>query len=163
MADATNRRHGYPFTNCTDCGPRYTITRSIPYDRKTTSMACFAMCPDCAAEYSDPLDRRFHAQPNACPVCGPKVWLAEPSGETLAEGDPALARLARELAAGRIAAIKGLGGFHLACDATDDAAVAELRRRKTAPPSPLRSWSRTLPPCGGWPRPGPSARPQRPF
>jgi hydrogenase maturation protein HypF len=137
MADTTNRRHGYPFTNCTDCGPRYTITRSIPYDRKTTSMACFTMCPDCAAEYSDPLDRRFHAQPNACPVCGPKVWLTAPSGEILAEGDPALARLARELAAGRIAAVKGLGGFHLACDATDDAAVAELRRRKNRPAKPF--------------------------
>jgi hydrogenase maturation protein HypF len=137
MADAANRRHAYPFTNCTDCGPRYTITRSIPYDRKTTSMACFAMCPDCAAEYADPLDRRFHAQPNACPVCGPKVRLTDASGAVLARDDAALAGLARELAAGRIAAVKGLGGFHLACDAASDAAVAELRRRKNRPAKPF--------------------------
>jgi len=137
MADPGNRRHAYPFTNCTDCGPRYTITRSIPYDRATTSMACFPMCPDCAAEYADPLDRRFHAQPNACPVCGPHVRLTDASGATLAQGDAALAALARELAAGRIAAIKGLGGFHLACDATSDAAVGELRRRKDRPAKPL--------------------------
>ncbi|MDQ7831180.1 MAG: carbamoyltransferase HypF [Desulfovibrionaceae bacterium] len=137
MADPANRRHGYPFTNCTDCGPRYTITRSIPYDRASTSMACFPLCPDCAAEYADPLDRRFHAQPNACPVCGPQVRLTDASGATLAEGDPALARLARELAAGRMAAIKGLGGFHLACDAASDAAVGELRRRKNRPAKPF--------------------------
>ncbi|NDY56885.1 carbamoyltransferase HypF [Desulfovibrio sulfodismutans] len=137
MADPANRRHNYPFTNCTDCGPRYTITRSIPYDRATTSMACFPMCPDCAAEYADPLDRRFHAQPNACPVCGPKVWLTDAAGTTLAEHDPALAALARELAAGRIAAVKGLGGFHLACDAGSDAAVAELRQRKNRPAKPF--------------------------
>ncbi|QLA19498.1 carbamoyltransferase HypF [Desulfolutivibrio sulfoxidireducens] len=137
MADPANRRYRYPFTNCTDCGPRYTITRSIPYDRATTSMACFPMCPECAAEYADPLNRRFHAQPNACPVCGPKVWLTDASGATLAEHDPALAALARELAAGRIAAIKGLGGFHLACDAGHDDAVATLRQRKSRPSKPF--------------------------
>jgi hydrogenase maturation protein HypF len=137
MADPANRRHGYPFTNCTDCGPRYTITRSIPYDRATTSMACFPMCPECAAEYADPLNRRFHAQPNACPVCGPRVWLTDAAGATLAEHDPALAALARELAAGRIAAVKGLGGFHLACDAASDAAVATLRERKSRPSKPF--------------------------
>lgn len=98
MRDPANRRYRYPFTNCTDCGPRYTITHSIPYDRATTSMSCFPLCPDCAAEYNDPLDRRFHAQPNACPVCGPKVWLASApegapriSGPSLPKGSTPLA------------------------------------------------------------------------
>ena len=137
MADPENRRYRYPFTNCTNCGPRYTITRSIPYDRATTSMSCFPMCPDCLAEYENPLDRRFHAQPNACPVCGPKVWLTAPGGETLAEGDEALRLTARALAQGKIAAIKGLGGFHLACNAASDAAVSALRERKRRPSKPL--------------------------
>lgn len=130
MADPGNRRFRYAFTNCTDCGPRYTITRSIPYDRPATSMACFPLCPECAAEYHDPLDRRFHAQPNACPACGPRLWLADRDGERLAEGDAAIRAAARELAAGRILGLKGLGGFHLACDAASDAAVDELRARK---------------------------------
>ena len=137
MAAPDNRRYRYPFTNCTNCGPRYTITRSIPYDRPATSMACFPMCPDCQAEYENPLDRRFHAQPNACPVCGPKVWLTDKAGAHLAEGDAALQRLAAHLAAGDVAAIKGLGGFHLACDATNQTAVAELRKRKNRPAKPL--------------------------
>lgn len=137
MADPDNRRFGYPFTNCTNCGPRYTITRSIPYDRATTSMACFPLCEACRAEYENPLDRRFHAQPNACPVCGPRVWLTDRQGARLAEGPQALERLARELAEGAICAVKGLGGFHLACDAANEAAVAELRRRKTRPAKPL--------------------------
>lgn len=104
------RRFHYPFTNCTNCGPRYTITRSIPYDRASTSMACFPMCPDCRAEYTDPLDRRFHAQPNACPVCGPRVWLADREGARLAEGEEALVETARLLRDGRIMAMKGPGG-----------------------------------------------------
>lgn len=137
MTDPANRRYRYPFTNCTNCGPRYTITRSVPYDRETTSMACFPLCPDCAAEYADPADRRFHAQPNACPVCGPKVWLTDASGTRLAEGDAAIRRLARALADGAIAAVKGLGGFHLLCDATNDAVVRELRRRKHRPSKAL--------------------------
>jgi hydrogenase maturation protein HypF len=137
LLDPNDRRHLYPFTNCTNCGPRYTITRSIPYDRPGTCMACFPMCPDCEREYRDPLDRRFHAQPNACPVCGPRVWLADEGGTTLAEADQALRELARFLAGGGIAAIKGLGGFHLACDATDQAAVRQLRRRKGRPHKPL--------------------------
>jgi hydrogenase maturation protein HypF len=137
MADPGNRRFEYPFTNCTDCGPRYTITRSIPYDRPATSMACFPLCPECAAEYHDPLDRRFHAQPNACPVCGPRLWLADREGKPLAEGREAIRQAARELAAGRILAPKGLGGFHLACDATSDAAVDELRSRKQRKAKPL--------------------------
>ena len=137
MNDPANRRFEYPFTNCTNCGPRWTITRSIPYDRPVTSMACFPMCPECAREYHDPADRRFHAQPNACPVCGPRVWLTDREGTRLAEGPEALRRLAQELAAGRIAAIKGLGGFHLSCDASDARATAELRRRKERPAKPL--------------------------
>lgn len=137
MFDPADRRYLYPFTNCTNCGPRWTITRSIPYDRPFTSMACFPMCPECGREYHDPADRRFHAQPNACPVCGPKVRLTDRAGGLLAEGPEALTILARELAAGRIAAIKGLGGFHLSCDACDAASTAELRRRKHRPAKPL--------------------------
>lgn len=140
MRDPANRRYRYPFTNCTDCGPRYTITHSIPYDRATTSMSCFPLCPDCAAEYNDPLDRRFHAQPNACPVCGPKVWLAStPEGDPripgpeLAEGQRAIERTAAALRAGNIVAVKGLGGFHLVCDATSSEAIALLRERKCRP------------------------------
>ncbi|MBN2140140.1 MAG: carbamoyltransferase HypF [Desulfovibrionaceae bacterium] len=135
--DPQDRRHLYPFTNCTNCGPRYTITRSIPYDRPQTSMACFKLCPRCLAEYQDPLDRRFHAQPTACPECGPRVWLTDKSGRNLAGPDQALEVLARRLAGGEIAAIKGLGGFHLACDAGNQAAVTELRRRKDRPAKPL--------------------------
>ncbi len=137
MNDPADRRFEYPFTNCTNCGPRWTITRAIPYDRPVTSMACFPMCPECEREYHDPADRRFHAQPNACPVCGPKVWLTDRDGAPLAEGPEALGLLARELAAGKIAAIKGLGGFHLSCDAADARATAELRRRKQRPAKPL--------------------------
>ena len=141
MRDPVNRRYRYPFTNCTDCGPRYTITRSIPYDRATTSMSCFPLCPDCAAEYHDPLDRRFHAQPNACPVCGPHVWLADPAsgpasggpGEVAPEGQEAIERTAQALREGRIVAVKGLGGFHLVCDAANAGAVALLRERKRRP------------------------------
>lgn len=138
MRDPANRRYRYPFTNCTDCGPRYTITRSIPYDRATTSMSCFPLCPDCAAEYHDPLDRRFHAQPNACPVCGPHVWLADPAsggspGEAIREGQEAIERTAQALREGRLVAVKGLGGFHLVCDAANAEAVALLRERKRRP------------------------------
>ncbi|MEJ2576180.1 MAG: carbamoyltransferase HypF, partial [Gammaproteobacteria bacterium] len=134
ITDPTDRRHRYPFTNCTHCGPRLTIVRAIPYDRANTSMAVFPMCPTCAAEYADPADRRFHAQPNACPACGPRVWLEDPSGARL---DPAafgaadaIQAAARLLAEGRILAVKGIGGFHLACDAANAPAVDELRRRK---------------------------------
>ncbi|OIQ52188.1 Carbamoyltransferase HypF [Pseudodesulfovibrio hydrargyri] len=137
MRDPDNRRYRYPFTNCTNCGPRYTITRSIPYDRPQTSMAKFALCPECGAEYADPLDRRFHAQPNACPRCGPRAWLTDSGGMVVAQGDESLRRLAIELAAGKIAAVKGLGGFHLVCDAGSTATVDELRRRKHRPDKPL--------------------------
>ncbi|WP_031386376.1 carbamoyltransferase HypF [Desulfonatronum thiodismutans] len=137
LFDPRDRRYRYPFINCTNCGPRLTITRSIPYDRPMTSMACFPQCPDCLREYEDPLDRRFHAQPNCCPACGPRVWLSSPSGERLAEGGSAMSAAAAALAAGKILAVKGLGGFHLVCDAGDDAAVAELRRRKQRWEKPL--------------------------
>lgn len=148
MKNPDNRRYGYPFTNCTNCGPRYTITRSIPYDRDSTSMACFPLCPECGREYGDPLDRRFHAQPNACPVCGPVLWVVEgPVDEDCATGSPArdlseaaegqhgaaMRRIALALRQGRIVAIKGLGGFQLACDAFNEDAIARLRERKRRP------------------------------
>ncbi len=127
LFDPTDRRYRYPFINCTNCGPRFTITRDIPYDRPNTTMAPFPMCSACQAEYDDPTDRRFHAQPNACPVCGPHVWL---HGSEQQRDEEAIRAVRRLLAEGRVVAIKGLGGFHLACDATDDAAVVRLRERK---------------------------------
>jgi len=130
LFDPGDRRYRYPFINCTNCGPRFTIIRDIPYDRPNTTMAPFRMCPDCQAEYDNPADRRFHAQPNACPVCGPHVWLREGPGGENTSGEAAIQRVRSLLAGGQIVAIKGLGGFHLACDATDDAAVAHLRERK---------------------------------
>ncbi len=129
LLDPEDRRYRYPFINCTNCGPRFTIIEDIPYDRPATTMAPFAMCPDCASEYGDPLDRRFHAQPVACPVCGPQVWL-EVGGDRLAEREQALQTARQLLQEGKVLAIKGLGGFHLACDATNPEAVATLRRRK---------------------------------
>ena len=121
------RRHNYAFTNCTHCGPRLSIIAGIPYDRPRTSMAAFRLCPDCQAEYENPADRRFHAQPIACPACGPRLWLEDAAGKT--PGDPIGAAIAL-LCAGRILAIKGIGGFHLACDASNGETVEELRRRK---------------------------------
>lgn len=144
MSDPANRRFGYPFTNCTNCGPRYTITRSIPYDRVSTSMACFPLCPDCQHEYEDPLDRRFHAQPNACPVCGPKIWLTNPEGEAIASGTTALSQTVEMLLDGTIVAMKGLGGFHLVCDARNKVAVAKLRQRKNRKDKPLAIMVRDL-------------------
>lgn len=135
ILDPGDRRFGYPFTNCTHCGPRFTIVRAIPYDRSSTTMAGFVMCPDCFAEYHEPADRRFHAQPNACATCGPRLTLADRHGVPLA-GD-ALLETQRLLASGRIVAIKGVGGFHLACDATNDAAVRQLRERKGREAKPL--------------------------
>ena len=146
LLDPADRRYRYPFTNCTNCGPRFTIIADIPYDRPLTTMRDFVMCPQCQAEYDDPLDRRFHAQPNACPVCGPHVWLVpSPQLETLKpEADDVIAQAARLLQAGAILAIKGLGGFHLACDATDEAAVRTLRERKKRPAKPLAVMMATL-------------------
>ena len=127
ILSAENRRYGYAFTNCTNCGPRYSIIRGVPYDRPLTSMAPFRMCPACGREYDDPADRRFHAQPNACAVCGPSYRLLVDGAA--AEGDP-LARAREIVAAGGIVAVKGIGGYHLACDARSDVAVRRLRERK---------------------------------
>jgi hydrogenase maturation protein HypF len=128
LFDPVDRRYRYPFINCTNCGPRFTIIKDIPYDRPKTTMGVFEMCPACSSEYTDPLDRRFHAQPVACPDCGPHVWLESSAGEFHRAEAIQVAR--QLLAQGKIIAIKGLGGFHLACDATNSQAVAELRRRK---------------------------------
>ena len=132
LFDPDDRRYGYPFINCTNCGPRFTIVGDIPYDRPKTTMRVFAMCPRCDGEYHDPADRRFHAQPNACPACGPQVSLLGNDGRPAALGDglEPIEGARRLLAGGAVVAVKGLGGFHLACDATDAEAVAELRRRK---------------------------------
>ncbi|MGD9310708.1 MAG: carbamoyltransferase HypF [Desulfosarcina sp.] len=136
MRDPSDRRYGYPFINCTNCGPRYTIIDDIPYDRPKTSMRHFTMCPQCQAEYDDPNDRRFHAQPNACPTCGPRVTLCNAQGKTL-DADNPIDEAADRLRAGRIVAVKGLGGFHLAVDATNQEAVERLRRRKHREEKPL--------------------------
>ena len=136
LFDPLDRRYRYAFINCTNCGPRFTITRDVPYDRATTTMAAFEMCADCAAEYATPADRRFHAEPNACPACGPALALLDAGGRTLDTGDP-LGDAARALQDGRIVAVKGLGGFHLACDATSSAAVTRLRERKRREEKPF--------------------------
>lgn len=131
LFDPNDRRYRYPFINCTNCGPRFTIIQDIPYDRPKTSMAGFQLCASCTAEYQNPLDRRFHAQPVACPNCGPQVWLESSGYEGhLAETEAAIQSARNLLLDGKILAIKGLGGFHLACDATNSTAVAKLRTRK---------------------------------
>jgi hydrogenase maturation protein HypF len=137
LHDPEDRRFEYPFINCTNCGPRYTIIRSIPYDRASTTMASFAMCKECRREYEDPSNRRFHAEPNACPVCGPHVRLVARGGGLLGERRDALDAAAAMLVDGKILAVKGLGGYHLAADATNEAAVAELRRRKARDDKPF--------------------------
>ena len=147
LLDPGDRRHDYPFTNCTNCGPRFTIIEDLPYDRERTTMRSFPLCPACRREYEDPGDRRFHAEPNACPVCGPRVRLVRLGGEgggvieLAAGGEAGPAAPIREaadlLCAGEILAVKGLGGFHLACDATDGDAVRRLKQRKRRPDKPL--------------------------
>ena len=158
LFDPADRRYHYPFINCTNCGPRFTIIRSLPYDRAATSMDCFPMCPKCAAEYADPLDRRFHAQPDACFDCGPHITWREAGvgnepgeaaaspvvGTTRENSDAIIDRCVELLANGGIVAIKGLGGFHLACDASNEQAVAELRRRKRRSNKPLAVMARDL-------------------
>jgi len=144
VLDPADRRHRYPFTNCTNCGPRFTILRELPYDRPATTMAGFEMCPRCRQEYEDPRNRRFHAQPNACPRCGPRLTLADPRGALLAREDEALRGAARALGEGMIVAVKGLGGFHLMVDAGNEAAVAELRLRKRREEKPFALMVRDL-------------------
>ena len=135
VVDPTNRRYRYPFTNCTNCGPRFTIIEDIPYDRPHTTMRHFTMCAECRREYENPADRRFHAQPNACPACGPRLWFADASGVEV-EGD-AIARAAAAIPRGDIIAVKGLGGFQLCCDARNESAVRRLRERKHRPAKPF--------------------------
>jgi hydrogenase maturation protein HypF len=130
-----DRRFGYPFTNCTHCGPRFSIVESIPYDRAATTMKAFAMCGDCRREYDDPADRRFHAQPVACPACGPRAWVEDADGAV--DCDDPIAEAARRLRAGEILAVKGIGGFHLACDARNEQVVKGLRARKRRPAKPF--------------------------
>ncbi len=143
LLDPADRRYRYPFLNCTNCGPRFTITRRIPYDRPQTSMAKFPMCAACRAEYDNPLNRRFHAQPNACWKCGPRTWLEAPDGSTIAADDPVAATVDR-LLGGEVVAIKGIGGFHLSVDATNEAAVMRLRGRKQRYGKPLALMVRNL-------------------
>lgn len=142
IRDSANRRFRYAFTNCTNCGPRMSIIEGIPYDRANTTMRAFEMCEACRGEYENPADRRFHAQPNACPECGPRLWLAGKEG-AIACADP-LTEAARLLRSGAILALKGIGGFHLACDARNAKAVGELRRRKHRPAKPLAVMARDL-------------------
>jgi hydrogenase maturation protein HypF len=138
VLDPADKRYRYPFTNCTNCGPRFTITRTVPYDRATTTMSGFTMCPDCLREYEDPADRRFHAQPNACPACGPRLRLLDKFGHLLhAKPDDPILRTARMLRGRAIVAIKGLGGYHLACDPFDERAVRTLRARKVRQDKPF--------------------------
>ncbi|MDJ0782149.1 MAG: carbamoyltransferase HypF [Desulfosarcinaceae bacterium] len=136
MRDSNDRRHRYPFINCTNCGPRYTIITDVPYDRPKTAMRHFSLCEACRREYDDPSDRRFHAQPNACPVCGPSVWLCDRDGQEISAEDP-IAAAAEALKQGQVLALKGLGGFHLAVDAQNEEAVRRLRRRKRREEKPF--------------------------
>ncbi|HEY4760382.1 MAG TPA: carbamoyltransferase HypF [Thermoguttaceae bacterium] len=144
IREPAQRRHGYPFTNCTNCGPRWSIIEQLPYDRPRTSMAGFSMCSQCQAEYENPADRRFHAQPIACPQCGPKLELLDSKGNLLVRGGDALAHAASLVFQGRVLALKGLGGFQLVVDATSDDAVARLRERKQRPDRPFALMMSTL-------------------
>lgn len=159
LFDPADRRYRYPFITCTNCGPRFTITTALPYDRPTTTMAGFELCTDCMAQYTDPADRRFHAQPLACAECGPRLWIEGPDGRSgsdvstadgrvaygrVEESDAAIVAAQRKLAAGAIVAIKGVGGYHLACDARSDRAVERLRFRKHRPDRPLAVMARDL-------------------
>jgi len=143
MFDPQNRRHLYPFVNCTNCGPRLTIVKAAPYDRQRTTMAGFEMCPECRAEYENPSDRRFHAQPTCCPKCGPRLEMLDRDGRTISTENP-IQYLADRLLSGKIAAIKGLGGYHLACDARNESTVGELRRRKHRDEKPFAMMVRDI-------------------
>ena len=138
MFDPLNRRYGYPFINCTNCGPRYSIIQDLPYDRPKTTMAGFHMCPDCSEEYECISNRRYHAQPNACHVCGPSLWLTDNTGRKILQKDrDPLGRFIQQVRKGNIGAVKGLGGFHLTCDAFNDIPVLKLRKRKKRPKKPF--------------------------
>ena len=141
LLDPSERRYRYPFINCTQCGPRYTLIEALPYDRPNTTMAGFALCPQCRSEYERPLDRRFHAEPVACPACGPRLWIEEGAGDpqvsAAVSGEGALERAVQCLLGGGIVAVKGVGGYHLFCDATSEGAVRRLRARKRRPDKPL--------------------------
>ncbi len=146
LFDPHDRRYRHPFVTCTNCGPRFTIIRELPYDRPATTMSAFAMCDRCAAEYHDPADRRFHAQPIACPDCGPSLWFSSAAGSQreVTGSDAAVAATQRALAAGAVVAIKGIGGYHLACAVDDDAAVGALRARKARGAKPFAMLVRDL-------------------
>jgi hydrogenase maturation protein HypF len=137
LRDPDNRRYRHPFINCTQCGPRYTLIGKLPYDRPNTSMAAFTMCPECRREYENPLDRRFHAEPIACPACGPRLQFVTPGGATVRDNAAALTQAVAALRAGKIVAVKGIGGYHLICDARNDIAIARLRAKKPRPHKPL--------------------------
>jgi hydrogenase maturation protein HypF len=143
LHDPSNRRYRYPFITCTDCGPRFTVIESMPYDRARSTMSAFAQCPECLREYGDPADRRYHSETNACPTCGPALWLEPRNGPTLRD-DLAIRGTGDLLLCGRIVAVRGLGGFHLACDATDELAVRRLRARKHRDAKPLAIMVRSL-------------------
>jgi hydrogenase maturation protein HypF len=144
MEDPGNRRHHYPFTTCTNCGPRFTLVHALPYDRERTSMACFPLCPSCRREYEDPGDRRFHAEPVCCPECGPRLWLEGPGTGHRAHGTEAIREAQRALERGEIVAVKGFGGFQLACRADDEGAVTRLRERKRRLTKPFAVMVRDL-------------------
>lgn len=136
ISDVNNRRYRYPFTNCTNCGPRFSITKKVPYDRGNTTMDVFQMCSECREEYTEPLNRRFHAQPNGCSKCGPRVYICNKEGNEIISNDP-IKDIAKEIKNGKIVAIKGIGGFNLACDAKNKEVINELRKRKKRPRKPL--------------------------
>jgi hydrogenase maturation protein HypF len=144
MDDPADRRFHYPFTTCTNCGPRFSLVHTLPYDRRRTAMACFPLCDACRAEYTDPTDRRFHAEPVCCPACGPRLWLADRQGETVTESEEAIIQARQALLAGKVVAVKALGGFQLACRADQEQPVALLRNRKGRPSKPFAVMVRDL-------------------
>ena len=143
IRDKNNRRYRYAFTNCTNCGPRFSITKKVPYDRENTTMDVFQMCSECREEYNDPLNRRFHAQPNGCSKCGPRVYICNKEGNKIISNDP-IKDIVKEIKNGKIVAIKGIGGFHLACDAKNKEVINELRKRKKRPRKPLAVMMRDI-------------------
>ena len=149
LTDPANRRFRHPFVTCTNCGPRFTLTTGLPYDRPTTTMAGFAMCEACAAEYADPADRRFHAQTVCCPGCGPRLSLARP-GRDMTYDEAALGEARRLVADGAVVAVKGIGGYHLVCDATSEQATGTLRKRKQRGDKAFALLVRTVAEAGTW-------------